>query len=361
MKQTNEHVIKKDRFPASLFITLFLLFLLISGIHMGLIVLGNTFYWNSIVQVIIPIVYWFFVSLGLTLYVRNKVKITYEVPMKKLAQASKQVAQGDFSVYVPTIHTPDQYDYLDGMILNFNSMVEELGSIETLKTDFISTVSHEMKTPVAKIKSYSELLQINHLTKQEIKEYSFAIERATNNLTNLMNNILRLNKLENQVIVSNYDNYNLYNQLSECVLQFDTILDEKQIELSFQLEENLSVVLDQELMELVWNNLLSNAVKFTPERGSIAIWNVVEKDYLHIYISDTGCGIAQKNIPHIFDKFYQEDPSHTIKGNGLGLSLVKKILLLMEASISVTSEIGQGTTFKLTFLNRKERYRDDRT
>lgn len=328
---------------------------------MGLIVLGNTFYWNKIVQVVVPIFYWFFVSLGLTLYVRKKMKITYDVPMQKLARASKQVAQGDFSVYIPTIHTPDQYDYLDVMILNFNSMVEELGSIETLKTDFISTVSHEMKTPVAKIKSYSELLQMEHITNQEIKEYSFAIERATNNLTNLVNNILRLNKLENQVINSHRTAYKLYNQLSECVLQFETMLDDKQIALSFDLEEHLLVLLDQELMALVWNNLLSNAIKFTPEHGSIAIWNVLEEKYLHIYISDTGCGIAQQNIPHIFDKFYQEDQSHAMKGNGLGLALVKKILFLMEATISVTSEVNQGTTFKMTFPIGKERHRDIRS
>ena len=107
-----------------------------SGIHVGLVVLMNKLEWNEIVQTIVPMVYWGCVAVGLTLFTRREIKSTYEEPLHRLAEATERVANGDFSVYVPTTHTSDRLDYLDVMILDFNKMVEELGSVETLKNGF---------------------------------------------------------------------------------------------------------------------------------------------------------------------------------------------------------------------------------
>lgn len=112
--------------------------------------------------------------------------------------------------------------YLDVMILDFDKMVEELGSIETLKTDFVSNVSHEMKTPIAIIKNYAELMQKEQLTEVERMEYTKNIEEAATRLANLISNILKLNKLENQKISAQVETYNLCGQLEECILQFPT-------------------------------------------------------------------------------------------------------------------------------------------
>ena len=151
--------VKQSRFPVFLFGIFFLILLLMSGIHTGLVVGLNKWEMKVMIQIAVPMIYWGAVAAGLTLYTAWQIRRTYEIPMKTLAKATSKVARGDFSVYIPPIHTSEKLDYLDVMIMDFNKMVEELGSIETLKTDFFSNVSHEIKTPLAVIQNNAELLQ----------------------------------------------------------------------------------------------------------------------------------------------------------------------------------------------------------
>lgn len=262
-----------------------------------------------------------------------------------LAEAAGKVADGDFSVYVPTLHTADKLDYLDIMILDFNRMVEELGSIETLKTDFVSNVSHEMKTPIAIIKNYAELLQAEHMTEERRKEYAKSVENAAARLSDLIGNILKLNKLENQRITPDIKVYDVCRQLCECILQFEEAWDEKEIELETEIEDAAMIRADASLLELVWNNLLSNAIKFTEPGGQVAVRQTSDEKRIRIAVSDTGCGMSRESREHIFDKFYQGDTSHSKEGNGLGLALVKRVLELMDGEIQVVSEEGKGSTF----------------
>ena len=337
--------ISESRFPPSLFIVYLGTLLLMSGIHTGLLVFMERVGWNKVIQSVVPILYWGMIALGITLFARKEIRRTYEKPMHMLAEAAERVADGDFSVYVPTLHTTDKLDYLDIMILDFNKMVEELGSIETLKTDFISNVSHEMKTPIAIIKNYAQLLQMGQVTEETRIEYARSIENAAGKLSNLISNILKLNKLENQCILPEMEDYDVCRQLCECILQFEDAWDEKEIELETQIEDAAMVRADANLLELVWNNLISNAVKFTQRGGSVRICQTSTEDHIIVAISDTGCGIAKENVNHIFDKFYQGDTSHAKEGNGLGLALVKRVLELMEGDIQVVSEVGKGSTF----------------
>ena len=316
-----------------------------SGIHVGLVVLMNRLKWNELVQTIVPMFYWGCVAVGLTLFTRRKIKSTYEEPLHRLAEATEQVANGDFSVYVPTTHTSDRLDYLDVMILDFNKMVEELGSVETLKTDFVSNVSHEMKTPIAVIKNYAEVLQTGKGTEEERLEYAQNIEEAAGRLSSLISNILRLNKLEHQQIDPEIESYDLCGQLEQCILNYEEMWDEKNLDLEVDMEEKAVVDADRSLMELVWNNLLSNAVKFTEPGGKVTVRQISSDGYAEVEVTDTGCGMSRENIRHIFDKFYQGDTSHSQEGNGLGLALVRRILVLMNGEISVVSEEGRGSTF----------------
>lgn len=346
MRQGKEQrVIKDSLFPVSLFAIYLGVLSLMSGIHQGLVVLINAFDWNEVVQTAIPIVYWGCVAVGLTLFTRKKIKDTYEVPLHMLAEATEQVSNGDFSVYVPTIHTADRLDYLDVMILDFNRMVEELGSVETLKTDFVSNVSHEMKTPISVIKNYAELLQTGKGTEEERQEYARNIEEAAVRLSDLISDILRLNKLENQRIDPEIESYDLCGQLEECILHYEEMWDEKDLELEVDMEEKAVVQADRSLMEMVWNNLLSNAIKFTEPGGSVSIRQTTSADHVEVAVTDTGCGMSRENVRHIFDKFYQGDTSHSKEGNGLGLALVQRILTLMNGEITVVSEEGKGSTF----------------
>lgn len=336
----------ESRFPPFLFGLYLVTLLLMSGIHIGLITLINENpHWNTIVQVLIPMAYWTLVAVGLTLFTRCQITKTYDKPMKELARAADKVAHGDFSVYLPPLHTSNRHDYLDLMFLDFNKMVAELGSIETMRTDFIANVSHELKTPLAAIQNYTQLLQQPALSPAEREAYLSAIQSSTRRLSALITNILKLNKLESQQITLHRVPYDLCRQLSECALAFESIWEEKGIEFDAELEDRVCVQADASLMELVWNNLLSNAFKFTDPGGTVTLRQTSDARFVSVAVSDTGCGISAQARAHIFDKFYQGDTSHATEGNGLGLSLVLRVLQMMEGTISVESAEGQGSTF----------------
>ena len=264
-----------------------------------------------------------------------------------MAEATEKVANGDFSVYIPAIHSSDRLDYLDVMILDFDRMVEALGSVETLKTDFVSNVSHEMKTPVAVIKNYAELLQKKSITEEQRIKYSADIESAADRLSTLVTNILKLNKLENQTIDVEVRTYDVCRQICDCVLQYENLWEEKQIELDIDMDDEAWIEADESLMELVWNNLISNAVKFTEPGGNVTVRQKVKDGNVIVSISDTGCGMSEESIRHIWDKFYQGDTSHSKEGNGLGLAMVKRVMNLMDGNIQVNSKEGEGSTFTI--------------
>lgn len=265
--------------------------LLMSGIHQGLLVLQEEHQWGGMIQTLIPSAYWMMVALGLTFYTRIQIRNNYEVPERRLSEATAKVANGDFSVYVPTVHSADQLDYLDQIILDFNKMVEELGSIETLKTDFFSNVSYEIKTPLAVIQNSAELLQGAHLTEEQRRECTDTILQTTKRLSNLITNMLKLNKLEKQVILPKPEPFDVCAQLCACVLQFEDAWEKKGIELEADIEDRAMICADEGLLEILWTNLLSNAVKFTPAGGTITIAQTSDQNEITISVTDTGCGL----------------------------------------------------------------------
>ncbi|MBQ7384124.1 MAG: HAMP domain-containing histidine kinase, partial [Clostridia bacterium] len=227
----------------------------------------------------------------------------------------------------------------------FNKMAEELSGTETLRTDFIANVSHELKTPLAVMQNYSTMLQQPGLSEEKRLEYSRAISDASRRLANLITNILKLNKLENQQITPVSRPYDLGEQLCECLLSFEELWESKSLEIETELDDGIFVRSDAEMMTLVWNNLFSNAIKFTDEGGKITLRMRADGDYALVQISDTGCGISSEVGAHMFDKFYQGDTSRATQGNGLGLALVKRVIDITESDIFVESEVGHGTTF----------------
>ncbi len=336
---------KETRYPLSLYWVYFGVLLLMSGLHTGLIVLMDTYHWHKIIQSCVPLIYWALVALGLTFYTRRKIKLTYDKPLVEFADATKKVAGGDFSVFMPTVHTADKQDYLDLMIIDFNKMVEELGSIETLKTDFFSNVSHEIKTPLAIIQNYAELLQNDNLSDEQKQEYAGSILQATKRLSSLITNMLKLNKLEKQAIHPQAERYDLCRQLTDCILQFEDVWEKKNIEIIPEIEDEAFINADIGLMDIVWNNLFSNAIKFTDNDGTISILQTSDANEITVTITDSGCGMSEETASHVFDKFYQGDTSHSTEGNGLGLALVQRIIDISGCTISVKSEINKGTEF----------------
>lgn len=272
-------------------------------------------------------------------------KLTVEQHIKKIITGLDQITKGDFSVRIPPVKEAANANGFDIIISQINKMTEELGSVETLRTDFIANVSHELKTPLAAINNYGTLLQSPDLTEKKRIEYSKAITDSARSLSNLITNILKLNKLENQQIYPVSKPYNLSEQLCECLLQFEDIWERKNIKIETNIEDDIIINADAEMLSLVWNNLFSNAVKFTDTGGKISVSLKKESGCAVVSVTDTGCGMSAETGRHIFEKFYQGDTSHTAKGNGLGLALVKRIVDITNCEISVQSEVGKGSDF----------------
>lgn len=336
--------VKDKRFPVSLFIVVYVVLILMSGIHTGMILWMFETGTSAAVAVGISVIYWNVIACGLVFYFKEKIRRVYEEPMHHLADATKRVADGDFSVYVPPLHTSDKLDYLDIMLEDFNKMVEELGSIETLKTDFFSNVSHEIKTPLAIIQNHAELLLREPLSEKQ-KGSAEAIFRASKRLADLIGNILKLNKLEKQNILPEKESFDLCTQLAECALNYEQMWEKKELEFEAEMEEEVFITADRALLELVWNNLFSNAVKYTEAGGSIQLKEWSDETDIYVSVSDTGCGMGEDTKRRIFEKFYQGDTSHAMVGNGLGLALAKRVLDLSGFAIEVESEVGKGSTF----------------
>ena len=266
-------------------------------------------------------------------------------PVRRIAAAAEKVMAGDLSVRIQPVRGLNAQDGFNVTINYFNRMVQELSGIETLRTDFIANVSHELKTPLAVIQNYAAMLQQANLPEEQRAEYAKTIVDASCRLSDLITNILKLNKLENQQIYPEKTVYDLGEQLCQCLLSFEDAWEGKDIELETDLAEDVLIESDAELLMLVWNNLISNALKFTPVCGRVAVSLEGVEDFAVVRITDTGCGIPPEVGERIFEKFYQGDTSHAAQGNGLGLALVKRVVDIVGGDISVDSEVGRGSSF----------------
>ena len=273
----------------------------------------------------------------------------------KIVDASEKIKAGDYSVRLfkeTGISYPQ--NEMDLIYKAFNEMARELESTESLQTDFISNVSHEMKTPLAVIQNYCTLLEESNPDERTRLEYLGIIKENIHRVTELVTNILKLNKLENQKGTVEKKTFDLGESVASCLLGFEQIWEEKSINLDTDIEDEVYVESDRELLSLVWNNLLSNAFKFTPDGGTVRVTCRKIGRMVEVAVQDTGCGIKAENGSRIFEKFYQGDTSHKTQGNGLGLALVKKVVDLVGGEISVASEEGKGSTFTFSMEKKDE-------
>ena len=300
-----------------------------------------------------------FISVLFALFDMARRYFTVTRPVRRIQEGLEKVIEGDFSVRIPYVRGEDSGNRFDDIIKSQNKMIEELGSVETLRTDFISNVSHELKTPLAVIQNYSTLMQTPGLKEAERLEYSEKITEQTKKLTSLIGNILKLNKLENQQLFPKAETMNLTEAVCECMLAYESVWEKKKIEIETELDDEAVIEGDKELLSLVWNNLMSNALKFTPEGGKVTIetGRVGAEDgknraeagknspvyRAYVRITDSGCGMDENVAKNIFKKFYQGDSSHKSEGNGLGLALAKRAVDIHGGSIEVDSRIGFGT------------------
>lgn len=261
-------------------------------------------------------------------------------PIRRVIDATNRLAGGDFSV---RLRLPGPSSFVE-LASSFNRMAEELGGIEMLREDFVDHFSHEFKTPIVSIKGFAEELKHDDLTPEQRNEYLDIIIHESSRLSQLATNVLNLSRVEKQAILANRTRFDLTEQVRRCVLLFENKWEQRKLNLSVELDE-VTMEGDEELLSQVWLNLIDNAVKFTPEGGCVDI-RLQKTDSRAIFqIRDDGYGIPEEVQRHIFDKFYQADASHSVPGNGLGLSIARRVVTLHDGDIRCKSEEGVGTEF----------------
>lgn len=275
-------------------------------------------------------------------YIRRKIMV--ERPTKIITEATEKIMSGDFSVRIKPMESSGMEGF-NQIAMAINQMAEELSSVETLRTDFIANVSHEMKTPLAVMQNYGTLLQAPDLSDEKRMEYAKGVTDGSHRMADMMTNILKLNRLENQQIYPQTTEFDLGEQLCECLLQYENVWEKANIEIETDIAEDVKVKADAELLGHVWNNLFSNAFKFTPAGGTVTVSLTATEHHAIVKVTDTGCGMTPEVGAHIFEKFYQGDTSHSVQGNGLGLALVKRVIDIMQGEIGAQSAVGKGSTF----------------
>lgn len=277
--------------------------------------------------------------------------VVYRRRMKELETLSEgiqKVANGDYDTNIDcskkTQMTPVYED--------FNKMCAELASVQILRNDFINSYSHEFKTPIASINGFASLLLEKDLAENERKEYLKIIVQESSRLSNLATNTILLSRISSQQIISDTEEYDLSEQLRQCSIILSKDWLEKKIEFSGEFPSVLFVG-NKELMQHLWLNLLGNAIKHTPTGGEISVSVTPQENFVTIVFSDTGEGMNNETLQHLFEPYYQGDTSHSSQGLGLGLSIVQRIVELCNGTITVKSELSVGSSFTVTLPLKK--------
>jgi len=284
------------------------------------------------------------ISIGAMLIIITGTKAI--TPIINLTSATKEVAKGNFNVHIDN----KSKDEIGELSRNFNKMTDQLKGIEYLRKDFISNVSHEFKTPIASIQGFAKLLQNENISDIDKQEYLEIIVEETSRLSKLTSNILKLSKLENEGMIINKTIFSLDEQIRKVIVLLEHEWSKKKIDFNINLE-SLLFKGDDELLQQVWINLISNAIKFSNINSIISVKLIKLKSCIKITISDNGIGMDENTIERIFEKFYQGDKTHASEGNGLGLSLVKRIIDMCEGKIYIKSIPCKGTTFTIELPN----------
>lgn len=345
MKQTDPRI-NVRRFNLRNYVFLFVIILFFAGSYAGVYFLQ----WHKSrdLYIVLSMLAYLVVISGFATFLFALLRMkNVEKPINIFQNAFKQVAQGDYSVRLEKMRTDGKVDEFEVMVEDFNFMVNELESVEMLKNDFVSNVSHELKTPITIIQNTATLIASGELSDDERKEYCEKLSQTTNRLSYVIDNILQLSRLENSKVKPELRQVNLSESISESILLYDSILDERNLDVEIDLDSSIIVETDPQLLSIVWKNILTNAIKFTPEKGKIGITLKADEKNVMVSFSDTGCGMDEHTVRHIFEKFYQGDTSHATKGNGLGLALVMRIIDLLQGEIIVDSELGKGSTFTI--------------
>lgn len=291
----------------------------------GRLQLGQVILFMSIISIVIGAVIAFFSS-------RIPLK-----PVNELINKMNRLAAGDFQTRLKFGDGVSSHPAVKELTASFNTMAEELGNTEMLRSDFINSFSHEFKTPIVSITGLANLIESGNLTEEQRAQYARAIREESMRLSSLANHVLSLSKVESQTILTDVSRFNLSEQVRSAVLLLEEKWSGKSVDLQLDFEE-YSIEANEELLKQVWINLIDNAVKFVPVGGTVELEVLERGSDLWVRVSNTGSEIPADRQDKIFNKFYQADESHSTQGNGIGLAIVKRIVDLHGGKIRVESK-----------------------
>lgn len=263
-------------------------------------------------------------------------------PISRLTKVTDELAKGNYKVRV----NYEGKDEISSLYASFNQMAVRLAKQETIRQQFISDVSHEFQTPLTAISGFATILKNENLTDEQRQKYADIILFNSNRLSHLSKNMLQLTLLDGEDTSLDKSEFPLIEQLNRVIeMEYNAALS-KDIEIEFiHPKKEFIIEADESRMEQVWINLLSNAIKYTNEHGVVTVEVRRTPTELQVRFEDTGVGMSQDAISHIFERFYRQDKSRTIEGNGLGLSIVKRIIDLHHYKIDVESQEDVGSVF----------------
>lgn len=263
-------------------------------------------------------------------------------PISRLTKVTDELAKGNYKVRV----NYEGKDEISSLYASFNQMAVRLAKQETIRQQFISDVSHEFQTPLTAISGFATILKNENLTDEQRQKYADIILFNSNRLSHLSKNMLQLTLLDGEDTSLDKNEFPLIEQLNRVIEMEDNAALSKDIEIEFiHPKKEFIIEADESRMEQVWINLLSNAIKYTNEHGVVTVEVRRTPTELQVRFEDTGVGMSQDAISHIFERFYRQDKSRTIEGNGLGLSIVKRIIDLHHYKIDVESQEDVGSVF----------------
>ncbi|MGE5704710.1 MAG: sensor histidine kinase [Clostridia bacterium] len=265
-------------------------------------------------------------------------------PIVRLTEATKRMAKGEFDIELST----KRKDEIGVLSVSFNQMAKELGKMDRMRREFVSSVSHEIGTPLTSISGFTKALKQKQMNEESRLRYLTIIEQESERLSRLSQDLLQLSRLQHDQQPVKVSTYRLDEQLRRVVITLEPHWSAKEIEMVLHLEP-ITIQADEDKLSQVWINLLSNSIKFTPANGKIQIEAVMEDDQKIVSITDNGIGIPEEERTDIFKPFHKVDKARnsSVKGNGLGLSIVKQIVEMHHGSIHVSGKLGEGTTFEV--------------
>ncbi len=268
-------------------------------------------------------------------------------PLRQMAQVIKKIESGDFSARMPV----DRQDEIGLLADSINKMAVSVGALEGMRRDFISSVSHELKTPMTTISGFVDGILDGTIPKEESARYLRIVSDETKRLARLVNSMLQLSRLQSEEMKLNKTTFNLSDMIISVFLSFEQKIESKKLEIvGLDMLHPVSITADRDLIYQVVYNLTENAIKFTPEGGTVSVVSSVEKQLVKFSIRNTGEGLRQSEMAKIFERFYKTDRSRSNDktGMGFGLYIVKTIIGLHDGKITVGSVLGEYTQFDVT-------------